>query len=137
MDKLRIVESSEEWETISSEVVVGQIDFTNERASLSLKDTSNNCYSTDISQFVFVYVKFGIAKIKDGKTWMILNDVLNIMGMLLPIQLVVSHSQRDQPIVLLDTVYDAPEISLKLVVREIDLQKVVVCLEDFLTDDKG
>ena len=39
--------------------------------------------------------------------------------------------------VLFDTVYDAPEISLKLVVREIDLQKVVVCLEDFLTDDKG
>ena len=137
MDKLRVVESSEEWETVSGEVVVGQIDFTNERASLSLKDTSNNCHCTDISQFVFVHVEFGIAKVKDRKTWMILNDVLNVVGMLLPIQLVVSHGQRDQPVVLLDTVYDAPEISLELVVREIDLQKVVVSLEDFLSDDKG
>jgi len=39
--------------------------------------------------------------------------------------------------VLLNTIHDAPEIGLKLVVWKIDLQKVVVSLKDSLSDDLG
>ena len=119
------------------EVVVWQVDLTNEGAPLSLQDTCDDGYGANISQLVFVHIQLGVAKIKNWETWVIFDYVFDIMSVFLAIQLIIFHGQRNNPLILLKTVYDASEIWLKLIIRQVDFEEVVVSLEDSLADYDG
>ena len=54
--------------------------------------------------------------------------------MLRPIQLVVLHRERDKAFVLSDTCDEVSEILLQLVIRQVDLEQVVVLSYDLLTN---
>lgn len=53
------------------------------------------------------------------------------------VDLVVAHSQRNEPSVLDDTFYDLVEVLLELVVRKVNFKQIFVVLKEKLADDSS
>ena len=68
---------------------------------------------------------------------MILDDLLQIVSIVNSIDLIVSHYQCYKPIVLANAFHYLFEISLELVVRQIDFHDVFVVLEQSFADHDG
>jgi len=66
---------------------------------------------------------------------MVLYNLFDIKGMLRTMELVIFNSQGYQSLTALDSLNNWSEVLLKLIVRKVDLDQLVILTNDLLTND--
>lgn len=104
---------------------------------MAFQDSLNHGNCTQVSKFILINIKLHITKINNAQTGMIFDNFFDSRSVLLAVQLVISHDQRDDSGVLFDSLDNVIEIRLQLVIRKVNSQQVVVIPEDLLADHDG
>ena len=65
---------------------------------------------------------------------MVEHHLLQLEGVVDSVDLVVLHGQRDEPIILLNTLHNMSEVILELIVRQINSGEVLVASDDLFSD---
>ncbi len=102
-----------------------------------LKNSVNYCHNSRVSQLIFVYIGFRVAKVDYVKRWMVTNHLFQIFRMFTPIYLVILHYQLNHPMVFLYTFHDLLKVCLNLIIGQINFLKMNVFTNQELSNNNG